>query len=116
MDRVNEYVGIACRALDDKKAEDIRVIDISGISIMADYFIIATGKNSQQIRTLVDNVEQELAKAGLVDHKTEGTGSSSWVLLDYGDIIIHIFDEENRLFYSLERIWRDGKEITGQQF
>lgn len=104
--------GKTCReALADKKGEDIRVIDIAGISVLADYFIIANGTNESQVRALVDNVEEELAKAGYEVKQREGYGLGSWVLLDFGDIIVHVFDRENRLFYDLERIWSDGKQV-----
>lgn len=106
-----EMAKIACEALADKKGEDIRVIDISQVSVLADYFIIANGSNESQVRALVDNVEEELAKHGCHAKQREGYGLGSWVLLDFGDIIIHIFDKENRLFYDLERIWSDGKQI-----
>ena len=107
-----EMARIACAALADKKGEDIRVIDISRVSVLADYFIIANGSNESQVRALVDNVEEELAKRGYHAKQREGYGLGSWVLLDFGDIIVHIFDKENRLFYDLERIWSDGKQIN----
>lgn len=111
MENAKEMVRIAFRALDEKKGEDIKVIDISGVSVLADYFIIANGNNESQVRALVDNVEECLYKAGYPVKQREGYGTGSWVLLDFSDIIVHIFDKENRLFYDLERIWRDGKDI-----
>lgn len=110
-----EMAKIACAALADKKGEDIRVIDISQVSVLADYFIIANGSNESQVRALVDNVEEELAKCGCHAKQREGYGLGSWVLLDFGDIIVHIFDKENRLFYNLERIWSDGKQIQMEE-
>jgi ribosome-associated protein len=98
-------------ALDEKKAEDIRIIDIAGVSVLADYFIIANGTNENQVRALVDNVQDELSKAGYEAKQIEGYRTGNWILLDYGDIIIHVFSKEDRLFYDLERIWRDGKSI-----
>lgn len=102
---------IAIQALEDKKAEDIRVIDISEVSVLADFFIIAGGSNSTQIQTLSDNVEEKLGRAGCPVRQIEGYDTANWVLLDFGDVIVHIFDKENRLLYDLERIWRDGKQI-----
>ena len=102
---------LAYKALDDKKGEDIKVIDISEISVLADYFIIANGTNDSQARALVESVEEELDKAGFEVKQREGYGLGSWVLLDFGSIIVHVFDKENRLFYDLERIWRDGKYV-----
>lgn len=107
-----EMAKIACAALADKKGEDIRAIDISEISVLADYFIIANGTSESQVRALVDNVEEQLEKAGVEPKQREGYGLGSWVLLDFGDIIVHVFDKENRLFYDLERIWSDGRSIN----
>jgi len=106
---------IACKALEDKKALDIKIIDISHVSVLADYFIIASGSNRNQVQAMVDNVQEELHKAGYDAKQIEGYHTANWILLDYGDIIIHVFDEENRLFYDLERIWRDGKTITAEE-
>lgn len=106
-----EIAKLAITALEDKKAEDIKVIDISEVSVIADYFIIANGTNRSQIQTLSDNVDEILGKAGVHLRQVEGYDNANWVLLDFQDVIIHIFDKENRLFYDLERIWRDGKLI-----
>ena len=114
MEQSKEMARIACHALDEKKGEDIKLIDIAGVSVLADYFIIANGTNESQVRALVDNVEEVLHKSGYEVKQREGYGSGKWVLLDFGDIIVHVFDKENRLFYDLERIWRDGKAIDIQ--
>ena len=98
-------------ALQDKKAEDIRVIDISNVSVIADYFVIASGSNTNQIQAMVDNVEEEMFKAGFDDPKVEGYNTASWILLDYKDVIVHVVSEDDRAFYNIERIWRDGKEV-----
>ena len=111
MDQSKEMAKIAYHALSDKKGEDIKIIDITGISVLADYFIIANGSSDSQVNALVDNVEEELHKAGFGLKQREGQASASWVLLDFGDIIVHVFDKENRLFYDLERIWKDGRDI-----
>lgn len=102
----------AVQALTEKKGEDIRVIDISGISVLADYFVIASGSNVNQVRALAEAVEEELYKNGHLPKQKEGKADGGWILMDYADVIIHIFDRENRLFYDLERIWRDGREIS----
>lgn len=102
---------LAISALEDKKAEDIRVIDISEVSVMADFFIIANGVNRSQIQAMADNVEEVLGKAGYALRQVEGYNTANWILMDFGDLIIHVFDKENRLFYNLERIWRDGKLV-----
>lgn len=111
-----EMVKLAIEALEDKKAEDIRVIDISEVSVLADYFIIAGGSNRSQIQALSDNVEEKLGRAGAPSKQIEGYETANWVLLDFGDIIVHIFDKENRLLYDLERIWRDGKMVDIENF
>ena len=101
----------AVDALADKKGEDIRVIDIRQVSVIADYFIIAGGSNHSQIQALCDNVEEQLEKAGCPVRQIEGYDSANWILIDFGDVIVHIFDKENRLLYDLERIWRDGQPV-----
>ena len=106
-----EIARLAIRALEDKKAEEMKTIDISEVSVIADYFIIANGTNRSQIQALSDHVEETLGKAGVPLRQIEGYQNANWVLLDFHDVIIHIFDKENRLFYDLERIWRDGKPV-----
>ena len=98
---------MAVNALEDKKAEDIRIIDISDISTIADYFIIADGSNKSQIQAMADNVSEVLGRAGVNLRQMEGYQNANWILMDFQDVIIHIFDRENRLFYFLERIWRE---------
>ena len=115
MDQSKNMARIAWQALSDKKGEDIKIIDITGVSVLADYFIIASGNSESQIIALVDNVEEELHKAGYHLKRREGRSGASWILLDFGDIIVHVFDKENRLFYDLERIWKDGKDIAPEQ-
>lgn len=109
--RSMEMAKLAIEALEDKKAEDIRVIDISEVSVIADYFLIAGGSNRNQIQTLCDNVEEKLGRAGYLCRQKEGYDTANWILMDFGDVIVHIFDKENRLLYDLERIWRDGKMV-----
>ena len=106
-----EMLKVIIDALQDKKAEDIRVIDISNVSVIADYFVIASGSNTNQIQAMVDNVEEEMFKTGFDDPKVEGYNTASWILLDYNDVIVHVFSEDDRAFYNIERIWRDGKEV-----
>lgn len=107
---------LVCRALDEKKGRDIKVIDIHDVSVIADYFVIASGSNQNQVQAMVDNVEEQLGRAGFEPKQVEGMRNSSWILMDYGDVIVHVFDEENRLFYDLERIWRDGKTLDMEEF
>lgn len=107
-----EMVRIAYNALDDKKGGDIRIIGLEGVSVIADYFIIASGENRNQVQALTDHVQEMLARAGYHSKNVEGYQTANWILLDYGDIIVHIFSKEDRLFYDLERIWRDGKTVS----
>lgn len=102
---------IAVDALRDKKGEDIRLIDISEVSVVADLFLIAGGSNRSQIQAMCDNVEEKLGKAGHPVRQIEGYAAANWILMDFGDLIVHIFDKENRLLYDLERLWRDGKPV-----
>ena len=111
MSKSLEMVKLAKTALEDKKAGDIKVIDISGVSVLADYFIIADGSNVNQVQAMVDNVDEVLGRAGYECKQMEGFGTGGWILMDYGDIIVHAFCREDRLFYDLERIWRDGKVL-----
>ena len=98
-------------ALLDKKAENTVVIDISQISVMADYLIIASGNNKNQLQALADNVIEILHKNNIIQKSIEGYDNANWILIDVGDIIIHIFDKESREFYNLERLYQDGKYI-----
>ncbi len=111
MKDIKELVKLACSALDEKKASDISVLDITGVSVIADYFIIASGENERQVEALSDAVDDALGRAGYERRAVEGYSTRRWILLDYNDVIIHIFNREDRLFYDLERIWRDGKQV-----
>lgn len=106
------FAKLAYEALADKKGSDIKIIDISEVSAIADYFIIADGANQNQLQAMCDAVEETLYKAGCQLKQTEGNRNSTWILMDYGDIIVHVFSKEDRLFYDLERIWTDGKEVS----
>lgn len=115
MSQSKEMTRLAIEALEDKKARDVKVIDIEHISTLADYFVIASGSNRNQVQAMADNVEEILGKAGYEPKQIEGYQSANWILMDYGDLVLHLFDEENRLFYDLERIWRDGKVIEKEE-
>ena len=101
-----EIANLAAEALENKKGEDVKILDIRELSDFADYFVLATGNNSNQIDAMEQAVGEALLKAGAEHRNTEGNRDSSWILMDYGDVIIHIFDKESRSFYDLERIWR----------
>ena len=108
MNQSKEMVRIAVNALEEKKGEDIKIIDIHGVSVIADYFVLASATNNSQLHALVDSVEEKLFKAGYECKQKEGNMTSTWMLMDYNDVIVHVFSQEDRLFYDLERIWRDG--------
>ena len=105
------HIKTAWKALDDKFGADIVVLDIRNISAIADCFIIASGGSPSQIKAMADEAAEQLEKLGLRLHHTEGMRTMNWVLMDFGTIVIHIFDKENRGFYKLERIWSDGAVI-----
>ena len=107
-----EKLRIIVEALEGKIAHDIRVIRISEISSMADYIVIADGSNRNQVQAMCDNVEHAMAKNGEIMKNREGYANGGWILLDYYDIIIHIFSTEERSFYDLEHIWRDGTIVS----
>ncbi len=111
MNDSKEMARLAYDAMDDKLAKDITIIDISGVSVVADYFLIADGKNRNQVQAIANNVDEFLGKAGYHAKATEGYSTANWILMDYSDVIIHIFSTEDRAFYDLERIWKDGVEI-----
>ena len=102
---------LAYHALDDKKGENIQILEIGQVSVIADYFVIANGNNPSQITALVDSVDEAVIKAGFPGPRIEGHQNSSWVLMDFGDVIVHVFSREDREFYNLERIWADCREV-----
>ena len=102
---------LAVKALDGKKGVNIQVIEISDISVLADYMVIATGTSSTHVKALADEVEYQLDKAGVSVSHIEGYRSNTWILLDYVDVIVNVFDNEARAFYDLDRMWHDGKPV-----
>lgn len=107
----NEMTKLVVEALEDKKAEDITIIDIREISPIADFFIVANGTNQNQLQAMRDAVDEAMYTNDIHARQVEGNQNSTWILMDYEDVIVHIFSKEDRLFYDLERIWRDGKVI-----
>ncbi|MBR1635022.1 MAG: ribosome silencing factor [Lachnospiraceae bacterium] len=99
-------------ALDGKKAVDIRIIDIRDITVVADYFVIASAANPLQMAALQDAVDEVMFKNGIQSKQVEGNKNSTWLLMDYEDIIVHLFSSEDRIFYDLERIWQDGVQVS----
>lgn len=106
-----EKLEMIVQTLDRKKAEDIRVIGITNLTIIADYFIIATGTSTTQVKALADEVEYQLSQKGVEPKGTEGYRSSTWIVLDYADIVVHVFYQDTRNEYQLERLWADGEQV-----
>jgi ribosome-associated protein len=98
--------------LQGKKAKDINVIDIRGISVLADFFIICSGTSTTHIKAIADEVGQKATEMGSIQLHLEGYATARWILMDYGDIVVHVFHEEDRSFYNLERLWSDGILVT----
>jgi len=107
-----ELMKLAVKALDDKKAKDIKILKISDITVIADYFIICTGGSTTHIKTLSDEVDKILKENGEPPLRTEGYRSGGWVLVDFGCVVVHIFLDEIRKFYNLERMWSDAQEVA----
>ena len=107
----DNIIRIAVKALEDKKGEDIKVIDISEISVIADAIVIASGNNKNQLQAMCDEVEEKLSKEKIHHRSIEGYDNANWILLDYNDVIFHIFDKDSRNFYDLDRLYRDGTEL-----
>lgn len=116
MDEVLQIVNTTANTLYKKKAKEIKILKVDDITIMADYFIICTGTSNTQMKALAGEVEFELTKLGIEPLHTEGYDSNSWVLLDYGSVIVHIFYKDARDYYKLERLWADGTELPLTDF
>ena len=111
LEELNEFLEIAVNAIDEKLGHDLKVIDITDISVLANYFIIVHGNNTPQLNAIAENIDFRLSKAGYEPKSIEGTRNGGWTLMDYGHTIIHVFGKDERLFYDLERLWVDGKHI-----
>ena len=106
-----QIAAIAAHALDEKKARDIRVLHTAEQTVLADYYVICNGTSSTHIKALVDEVDRQLSEAGEPPVRREGMRSDIWVLMDFGSVIVHIFTDEARKFYNLERLWSDSEEV-----
>lgn len=103
-----EIALLAAKALDDKRAKDIVCLKVDELTVIADYMVIATGRSVPQVKALAENVEEELAKADVFAKRREGLTEGRWCVLDFGDVMVHIFHEQDREYYQLERLWSDG--------
>ena len=111
-----EVLKTIVKALDSKRAEDIMAVGIRDLTIIADYFVIANGTSTTQTKALADSVEYELKKLGLEPARTEGYAQANWIILDYGDIIVHVFYKDTRDFYNLEKLWSDGVNVDISEY
>lgn len=105
-----EKAHIIYNALDEKKGENIKIINITNVSLLADYFIIVSANNKSQLQALIDNIQIKTKEKNIDPCKIEGHKSYNWVLLDYNDVVVHIFDTKSREYYNLEKMWSDGIE------
>ena len=109
MVNAKEMALAAAKALDSKKGRDIKVLEIDKITTLADYFVICSANTATQVRAIADNIEEELAKEGVAFNHKEGYREGEWVLLDFGDVVAHIFRQDAREYYALEQLWGDAK-------
>jgi ribosome-associated protein len=109
----SHQLALACSsAAQEKKAQDIVIMDLQGITLIADYFVICTGANPIQIKAICDNINDKLKKQGVSPLRIEGFNDARWILMDYGTVIVHIFMEEERDYYNLEKLWGDAKIVS----
>ncbi|MBC5580363.1 ribosome silencing factor [Anaerofilum sp. BX8] len=106
-----ELAAVAARAMDSKKAKDIRVLKVEDLTVLTDYFVICTGSSATQVKALADEVEYQLGQAGVKPLRREGMDARNWILLDYGTVIVHVFYPETRDFYDLEHLWADATPV-----
>ena len=106
-----EIAAIAAKALEDKKAKDVKILRTAEQTVIADYFVICNGTSSTHVKALVDEVDKQLALAGEPPVRREGLRSDIWVLMDFGCVLVHVFTDEARKFYNLERLWSDSEEV-----
>ena len=106
-----EAAKVAQAAIEDKLGEDIKVLDLQGLSNIADCFVIASGKNANQLHAMANEVEQKLYKEGIKLHHSEGYSSGTWILLDFGNLLVHLFNREQREFYGLDHVWGDAPSL-----
>jgi ribosome-associated protein len=106
-----EKVSLAARLANDKKAVDLKVLDLQGVAVFTDYFVICSGDSTTQVKAIVDNIEDGLAAQKVKPLGIEGRSHAHWVLMDYGDVIVHVFERETREYYELEKLWLDAPEV-----
>ena len=106
-----EMALLLAQAMDSKKGKDIRVLETDGVTTLADYFVLCSGSSAPQLKALADAGEKAMKDHGILPHHVEGHRGGTWILQDYGDVVVHVFDEEARAFYDLDRLWADAKTV-----
>ena len=106
-----EMALLLAQAMDSKKGKDIRVLETDGVTTLADYFVLCSGSSAPQLQALADAGEQAMKDHGILPHHVEGHRGGTWILQDYGDVVVHVFDKEARAFYDLDRLWADAKTV-----
>ena len=107
-----EKLQVVCKALSAKKAEDIKVVDIQGMTYIADFFVVCSGRRAPQVKAIYDNLDEEMSKAGFEPKRSEGISEGRWIAVDYSDIIVHVFHKEAREVYALDTLWNKGDNVT----
>ena len=105
----------AAAAAEDKKAENVKILNVKGLTIIADYFVICSGKSETQVKAIANGIEEDLAEKDISPKKVAGTQESHWIILDYADVIVHVFHKNKRKYYEIERLWADAKEILKEK-
>lgn len=108
---LDDSLRLALKCAADKKAFDLRALDLRDVTEFTEFFVIASGANQRQTQAIADEIEEKLKKSGTKPVRIEGYSSAEWILMDYGDFIVHVFDKEARDFYDLERLWRDARRV-----
>lgn len=106
-----ELKNLICEILDENRAVDITVLKVEHLTVVSDYFVICTGKSNRQVRALAENLEEKLAEREISPLRSDGVRDGKWAVLDYGSVIVHIFNDDTRMFYCLEKLWSDGENI-----
>lgn len=106
-----EMALLLAQAMDSKKGKDIRVLETDGVTTLADYFVLCSGSSTPQLKALADAGEKAMKDHGILPHHVEGHRGGTWILQDYGDVVVHVFDKEARAFYDLDRLWADAKTV-----
>lgn len=113
---IEKELGVVVRAADDKHGEDIVALDMQSVSLLADYFVIVSANSQRQIEAIVDGIDEQITKAGYSIRRIEGNKNSNWVLIDLGDIVVHVFQTEERQFYNLEKLWSEAPQKDVSQW